>query len=41
MKKFLREYWLYVVAPFVIVIVLIIVLALTSDGPASPFNYNW
>ena len=41
MKQFLREYWLYIVIPVAIVIVGIVVLALTSEGPSGPFHYNF
>lgn len=39
MKNFLREYWLYILAPIALVILGIIILAMTSDDPSSPFQY--
>lgn len=39
MKSFLREYWLYIVAPIALVILVIVIVALTSDDPSSPFQY--
>jgi hypothetical protein len=41
MKQFLREYWLYIVVPVAIVIIGIVVLAITSDGPSGNFQYNF
>jgi len=41
MKDFLKEYWLWIVIPFVLVIALVFaVYFLTSDEGASPFQYN-
>jgi hypothetical protein len=41
MGNFLRENWLYIVAPVVIVIVLLGALAIFSGGSeGSPFIYN-
>ncbi len=41
MGTFLRENWLYIVAPIVLVIVLLGVLYFVSGGSeASPFIYN-
>jgi len=41
MKAFLKEYWLWIVIPFVLVAgaVLVAVLMMSDDG-ASPFVYN-
>ena len=41
MKDFLREYWLWIAAPFVVVVAGLIVLWWTTsgDGP-SPFTYD-
>jgi hypothetical protein len=39
--KFLRENWIWIVAPIVIVfLAMIAVAALTSGNDASPFIYN-
>lgn len=41
MKRFLRENWIYIVAPIVIVIVLLGALYFIGGGnEASPFIYN-
>ncbi|HEV8113969.1 MAG TPA: DUF5989 family protein [Planctomycetota bacterium] len=40
MKRFLRENWLYVVAPIVIVMVLLGALVIFGGSEASPFIYN-
>jgi hypothetical protein len=40
MKEFLRENWLYIVAPLVIVLVGIVVILVLSNGAESPFTYN-
>jgi len=40
MLKFLRENWVWIVAPIVVVLVIIAVLALTNDDPVSPFQYQ-
>jgi TRAP-type uncharacterized transport system fused permease subunit len=41
MKRFLRENWIYIVAPIVIVIVLLGALYFIGGGSdASPFIYN-
>jgi len=41
MGNFLRENWLYIVAPVVIVVVLLGALAILSGGgEGSPFIYN-
>ena len=39
MKSFLREYWLYVAIPVGLVLIVIVVVALTSDDPSTPFKY--
>ena len=41
MGTFLRDHWIYIVAPVVIVVVLLGALAIFSRGGAgSPFIYN-
>ena len=41
MKQFLRENWLYIVAPIVIVVVLLGALYVFGGGnESSPFIYN-
>ena len=41
MKDFFREYWLWIVIPFLIVIGGILMLFLMSDGNSvSQFQYN-
>lgn len=41
MGKFLRENWLWILAPVVIVLALFLVLIFTSNSDdASPFIYN-
>lgn len=43
MKKFLSEYWPWIVVPFAIVVVLLLAamyLLGGEDGGASPFQYN-
>ena len=40
MKRFLRENWIYIVAPIVIVIVLLGALYFMGGSEASPFIYN-
>ena len=40
MKRFLRENWIYIVAPIVIVVVLLGALYVFGGGEASPFIYN-
>jgi hypothetical protein len=41
MKRFLRENWIYIVAPIVIVIVLLGALYFIGGGSeSSPFIYN-
>jgi len=40
MKQFLRENWLYIVAPLALVLILLVALILFGDDSASPFLYN-
>jgi hypothetical protein len=41
MKNFLREYWLWIALPFVLVIgLLVAVWFFAGVGGASPFQYN-
>ena len=41
MKAFLKEYWLWILIPFVLVIGgLVAVYLLAGDEGASPFQYN-
>lgn len=40
MKQFLRENWLYIVAPLALVLILLIALIVFGDDSASPFLYN-
>jgi len=41
MKEFLKEYWLWIVVPIVLVLgALAVLLWLSGDGGASPFQYN-
>lgn len=41
MSKFLKENWIYIVLPIVLVVVGVAVLVMMSEGgPASPFQYN-
>jgi len=38
---FLKEYWLWIVVPFVLVIgAILLFLFLTESDPVSPFQYN-
>lgn len=39
MKAFLRENWVYIVAPLVIVIVGIVLLVIFGGGPEGNFTY--
>lgn len=39
MKDFLRENWVYIVAPLVIVIVGVVLLVAFGGGPESNFTY--
>lgn len=41
MKSFLKEYWLWIVVPVVLVVGgVILAMLLMDDGSASPFVYN-
>jgi hypothetical protein len=40
MKTFLRENWLYIVAPLALILILLIVLIVFGDDSGSPFIYN-
>lgn len=41
MKAFLKEYWLWMVIPFAVVVVgLTLAYLLMDDGGASPFVYD-
>ena len=40
MGRFLRENWIYIVAPVVIVIVILGVVVILSPDDGSPFSYN-
>jgi hypothetical protein len=40
MKEFLRENWLYIVAPLVIVLIGIVAMMLWWGTGNSPFSYN-
>jgi uncharacterized membrane protein YidH (DUF202 family) len=40
MKEFLRENWLYIAVPLVVVLVVLIGLLLFGGDSASPFIYN-
>ena len=40
MKDFLRENWLYIVAPLAIVMLLLVALMVFGDDSTSPFVYN-
>jgi hypothetical protein len=41
MKAFLKEYWLWIVVPFVLVLGgLVLAFFLLGDDGASPFVYN-
>ena len=40
MKSFLRENWIWIVAPIVIVLVLFAVLIAMGGGDDSPFTYR-
>ena len=41
MKEFLKEYWLWIVVPIVLVLgALALVFFLSADDGASPFQYN-
>lgn len=38
--SFLRENWIYIVAPLVVVLLGIAVILILSNGSESPFTYN-
>ncbi len=40
MKQFLRENWLYIVAPLALVLILLAALIVFGDDSTSPFIYN-
>lgn len=41
MSKFLKENWIYIVLPIVLVVIGVAVLVIMSEGdPASAFQYN-
>jgi hypothetical protein len=40
MRQFLRENWIYIVAPLVIVVVGLVLLILFDKDSSSPFIYN-
>lgn len=40
MSSFLRENWLYIVAPLAIILIVLAVVLLTGDDSSSPFIYN-
>ncbi|MFT7676196.1 MAG: hypothetical protein ACI8QC_000164 [Planctomycetota bacterium] len=41
MSNFLKENWVYIVIPIVLVVVGVIVLVMMSEGdPAAAFQYN-
>ncbi len=40
MRNFLRENWLYIVAPLVLVLLLLGALMFFGNDPSSPFAYN-
>lgn len=40
MGNFLRENWLYIVAPLALILLLLIALVVFNDDAASPFQYN-
>ncbi len=40
MMQFLRENWLYIVAPLAIVLLALVALILFGDDSTSPFIYN-
>lgn len=41
MKRFLAEYWPYVVVPIAVVAVVVIVLAFLNDDPSGAYHYNF
>ena len=40
MGSFLRENWIWIVAPIVLVMILVVVLLVMGGGDDSPFVYN-
>lgn len=40
MMAFLKEFWLWILIPFVLVLALLLVLLLFNKDGASPFVYN-
>ena len=41
MSNFLKENWIYIVLPIVLVVVGVVILVMMSEGdPASAFQYN-
>lgn len=40
MKQFLRENWLYIVAPLALVLILLVALIVFGDDSTAPFFYN-
>jgi hypothetical protein len=41
MAKFLRENWIWIVAPIVVVVVAVVILLVTTESdPAADFTYN-
>jgi hypothetical protein len=42
MKAFLKEYWLWIVIPFVVVVggLAVLIFMMSQDDGASPFVYN-
>jgi len=39
--SFLKEYWLWIVVPFVLVIgAILLFVMLTENDPVAPFQYN-
>lgn len=42
MGDFLKENWIWIVAPIVLVgIAVVVILAMSDDDPAAMFIYNW
>jgi ABC-type dipeptide/oligopeptide/nickel transport system permease subunit len=40
MGSFLRENWIWIVAPIVLVLILVLAMVYLSAGDDSPFAYN-
>lgn len=40
MGNFLRENWLYIVAPLALILLLLVALVVFGDDKAGPFVYN-